>query len=67
MYVYETGIPVIDREYGGLRAATNILILAPPLTYAEHLAYWLACPRTQYFANFFLPLMLFNVFPSSFL
>ncbi|MCK9306382.1 hypothetical protein HL657_13115 [Methanoculleus sp. YWC-01] len=45
MYTYETGIPMIDREYGGLRAATNILILAPPLTYAEHLAYWLACPR----------------------
>ncbi|PKL63515.1 MAG: hypothetical protein CVV31_00250 [Methanomicrobiales archaeon HGW-Methanomicrobiales-2] len=45
MYLYETGIPMIDREYGGLRAAANVLILAPPLTYAEHLAYKLACPR----------------------
>lgn len=45
MYLYETGIPMIDREYGGLRAAANVLILAPPLTYAEHLAYRVACPR----------------------
>ena len=44
MYLYKTGIPLIDREFGGLRAATNILILAPPLAYAEHLAYRIACP-----------------------
>jgi hypothetical protein len=45
MYLYETGIPVIDREFRGLRAATNILLLAPPLSYAEYLAYRIACPR----------------------
>lgn len=45
MYRYEIGIPMIDREFGGLRAASNVLILAPPLTYAEHLAYRMACPR----------------------
>ncbi len=45
MYTYETGIPMIDREYGGLRAATNILLLAPPLSYAELLAYRIASPR----------------------
>jgi hypothetical protein len=31
MYLYETGIPMIDREYGGLPAGPNVLILAPPL------------------------------------
>jgi len=45
MYLYKTGIPLIDKEFGGLRAASNVLILAPPLTYAEHLAYRMACPR----------------------
>lgn len=45
MYTYETGIPAIDGEYGGLRAATNILLLAPPLSYAELLAYRIASPR----------------------
>ena len=45
MYSYTTGIPLVDEEFGGLRAATNVLILAPPLTYAEHLAYRMACPR----------------------
>lgn len=45
MYRYTTGIPLIDKEFGGLRAATNILILAPPLVCAEHLAYKIACPK----------------------
>ncbi|MFA7198498.1 MAG: hypothetical protein WC093_04340 [Methanoculleus sp.] len=45
MYTYETGIPAIDGEYGGLRAATNILLLAPPLSYAELLAYRIASPQ----------------------
>jgi hypothetical protein len=44
MYLYRTGIPLIDDEFQGLRAATNILILAPPLTYADQLAYKLASP-----------------------
>ena len=46
MYLYKTGIPMIDREFGGLRAATNILVLAPPLAYAEHLAYRITCPQS---------------------
>ncbi|NLB00252.1 MAG: hypothetical protein GX837_04705 [Methanomicrobiales archaeon] len=45
MYTYETGIPLIDKEFGGLRAASNVLILAPPQTYAEHLAYQMSSPR----------------------
>lgn len=45
MYRYRTGIPLIDDEFQGLRAATNILILAPPLTYAEQLAYKMARPE----------------------
>ena len=45
MYTYETGIPAIDGEYGGLRAATNILLLAPPLSYAELLACRIASPQ----------------------
>lgn len=39
-----TGIPLIDEEFEGLRAASNVLILAPPLAYAERLAYRMACP-----------------------
>ncbi|MCT8336672.1 hypothetical protein FKB36_03955 [Methanoculleus sp. Afa-1] len=45
MYTYETGIPAIEKEYGGLRAATNILLLAPPLSYAELLACRIASPQ----------------------
>ena len=45
MYTYETGIPLIDNEFRGLRAASNVLILAPPQTYAEHLAYRMSSPR----------------------
>jgi len=44
MYSYTTGIPLVDEEFGGLRAATNVLILAPPLAYAERIAYRVACP-----------------------
>lgn len=46
MYLYETGIPVIDREFGGLRAAANVLVLAPPMACAEQLAYRMASPRS---------------------
>lgn len=45
MYTYQTGIPAIEEEYGGLRAATNILLLAPPLSYAELLACRIATPQ----------------------
>lgn len=44
MYRYTTGIPVVDDHFRGLKATGNILILAPPLSYAEQIAYRLACP-----------------------
>jgi KaiC/GvpD/RAD55 family RecA-like ATPase len=44
MYRYKTGIPSIDQEFQGLRAATNILVLAPSLTYADMIAFKLARP-----------------------
>lgn len=44
MYLYKTGIALIDDVSGGLEAGTNILILAPPMSYAEQLAYSLAKP-----------------------
>ncbi len=44
MYSYKTGIPFIDDASGGFDAGTNILILAPPMSYAEHLAYALVKP-----------------------
>ncbi len=44
MYRYTTGLSIIDNHFQGLRAASNILILTPPLSHAEHLAYLLARP-----------------------
>jgi hypothetical protein len=44
MYLYKTGIAQIDEISGGLEAGTNILILAPPMSYAEQLAYALTKP-----------------------
>ncbi|MCK9580650.1 MAG: hypothetical protein M0Q92_09400 [Methanoregula sp.] len=44
MYLYKTGIAQIDDVSGGLEAGTNILILAPPMSYAEQLAYALTKP-----------------------
>jgi hypothetical protein len=44
MYSYKTGIPHIDQAAGGFDAGTNLLILAPSLSYAEQLAYILTCP-----------------------
>jgi hypothetical protein len=44
MYSYKTGIGQIDQLSGGFDAGTNILILAPPMSYAEQLAYALAKP-----------------------
>jgi len=44
MYSYKTGIAQIDDVTGGFDAGTNILILAPPMSYAEQLAYALAKP-----------------------
>ena len=39
MYSYKTGIDQIDQLSGGFEAGTNILILAPPMSYADQLAY----------------------------
>jgi len=50
MYSYKTGIDQIDRLSGGFEAGTNILILAPPMSYAEQLAYALAKPVTGEYA-----------------
>ena len=44
MYSYQTGIDQIDQLSGGFEAGTNILILAPPMSYAEQLAYALTKP-----------------------
>ncbi len=44
MYSYKTGIAQIDNVTGGFEAGTNILILAPPMSYAEQLAYALTKP-----------------------
>jgi KaiC/GvpD/RAD55 family RecA-like ATPase len=44
MYSYKTGIEQIDQLSGGFEAGTNILILAPPMSFAEQLAYALAKP-----------------------
>jgi hypothetical protein len=44
MYCYKTGIAQIDSVNGGFDAGTNILILAPPMSYADQLAYALIKP-----------------------
>jgi len=44
MYSYRTGIPYIDDASGGFDAGSNILILAPPMSYAEQLAFALTKP-----------------------
>jgi len=44
MYSYKTGIALIDEVSGGFDAGINVLILAPPMSYADHLAYALAKP-----------------------
>lgn len=46
MYSYKSGIPQIDQVTGGFDAGTNLLLLAPSLTYAEQFAYALARPMT---------------------
>lgn len=44
MYCYKTGISHIDAGCGGFEAGSNILILAPPMSSAEMLAYALTRP-----------------------
>lgn len=44
MYTYKSGIAQIDEVSGGFDAATNILILAPPMSLGDQLAYALTKP-----------------------
>lgn len=44
MYRYKAGIDFINDEIGGIRSASNILVLAPPLTNAKEIAYILSKP-----------------------
>ncbi|MHB8164465.1 MAG: RAD55 family ATPase [Methanoregula sp.] len=44
MYTYKSGIEQIDQLSGGFEAGTNILILAPSMSFAEQLAYSLTKP-----------------------
>ncbi|WP_292615882.1 hypothetical protein [Methanocalculus sp. MSAO_Arc1] len=44
MYSYQFGIPALDDQLGGLRSGANVLILAPPLSGAERIAYNLSFP-----------------------
>ncbi len=45
MYTYKTSIIPIDDELGGLRATTNVLVLAPSISHAKEIAYMLAKPE----------------------
>jgi hypothetical protein len=45
MYSYKTGIPQIDDVCSGFDAGTNILILAPPMSFADQLALALTRPQ----------------------
>jgi KaiC/GvpD/RAD55 family RecA-like ATPase len=44
MYSYKSGIEQIDQLSGGFEAGTNILVLAPPMSYADQFAYALTKP-----------------------
>ncbi len=44
MYSYQFGIPALDDQIGGLTSGANVLILAPPLSGAERIAYNLSFP-----------------------
>lgn len=50
MYSYKSGIAQIDDISGGFDAGTNILILAPPMSQADQLAYALTKPLTGEYA-----------------
>ncbi|MDD4483042.1 MAG: hypothetical protein PHD55_01585 [Methanoregula sp.] len=50
MYSYKTGIPQIDMATGGFEAGTNLLLLAPALSYAEQFAYTLTRPQAGEYA-----------------
>ncbi|MDD1702384.1 MAG: hypothetical protein LUQ31_05335 [Methanoregula sp.] len=46
MYSYKTGISQLDQAIGGFEAGTNVLLLAPALSYAEQFAYAMIRPCT---------------------
>lgn len=49
MYIYRTGIRLIDEKKGGLSPGSNILILAPSMSSGERLGYSVARPaRGEY-------------------
>jgi len=50
MYNFKSGITQIDAVSGGFEAGTNFLILAPPMSLAEDLAYSLTRPLTGEYA-----------------
>ena len=50
MYNFKSGIAQIDAVSGGFEAGTNFLILAPPMSLAEDLAYSLTRPLTGEYA-----------------
>src|SRR5512138_1456289 len=50
MYTYKSGIAQIDQVSGGFDAGTNILILAPPMSAADQLAYALTKPAVGEYA-----------------
>ncbi len=50
MYNFKSGIALIDSVSGGFEAGTNFLILAPPMSLAEELAYSLTRPVTGEYA-----------------
>lgn len=44
MYNFKSGLALIDRASGGFESGTNFLVLAPPMSLAEELAYSLTKP-----------------------
>ena len=50
MYIYKSGIKVIDDALGGLESGTNILILAPSLSSGNLLGYSISKPQSGEFS-----------------
>ena len=44
MYNFKSGLPQIDTVTAGFEAGTNFLVLAPPMCFAEDLAYFFTKP-----------------------
>ena len=50
MYTFKSGLVQIDSISGGFEAGTNFLVLAPPMSFAEDLAYSMIKPLTGEYA-----------------